>query len=190
MTPTTEEHDDEALNAAVDEATGDEVAEVAEVAGPEEEASAEATSEASAEDKKDYDWFTGAGAGKPESAAAPAKDEPSAEADVLEALDGARAERAAKAEPFTPSGFDVFADRSGPAEAESEPVTGHWDEPETELDAVAEDGAEASGDSGEWADAGAEWGRRLKPSRLTRKPLLDRLDDVVGRCGGRSRKRR
>jgi hypothetical protein len=92
-----------------------------------------ATNEAA--DDKDYDWFTGTAKNPAEPVGA--------EADVLAAFDGARTGRTTdpEADPYTPSGFDVFAGRSGgtaaqaeaksdaKSEAEAEPVSGHWDEP-------------------------------------------------------------
>jgi hypothetical protein len=93
----------------------------------------------------DYDWFTG---GPKEGAGTAADDPLGAEADVLAAFDDARAGRAAESTPtpYTPTGFDVFANGSSSpaAEAEAEPVTGHWDLGE---ESDAEDGAEPEGSS-------------------------------------------
>ncbi|MEY9858426.1 hypothetical protein ABH935_004041 [Catenulispora sp. GAS73] len=120
------------------------------------------------EDAEDHDWFSRSS--KANSAAD--GQVPGPEGDVLTSFDGARAGRSAESAPvdFTPTGFDVFADRSGEsaaeADAEAEPVSGHWDEPEVEHDAPAEVpaadedpagllDAEASGEEETAADAAA-----------------------------------
>ncbi|MEY9890424.1 hypothetical protein ABIA31_004082 [Catenulispora sp. MAP5-51] len=119
----------------------EEVAPAATPADPEPVADQPETSPGANEaaDDKDYDWFTGTAKNPAEPVGA--------EADVLAAFDGARTGRTTDPEPdpYTPSGFDVFAGRSGgiaaqaeakneakseaKSEAEAEPVSGHWDEP-------------------------------------------------------------
>ena len=110
------------------------------------------TAEASGEDDEDYDWFTGSGRAE----AAPAEDVLGAEADVLAAFDDARAERVAEPEPdpYTPAGFDVFADRSGGAaeeDAADEPAEEGAASPSDDVPAAPVESLEAEPEVGESA---------------------------------------